>query len=412
MLRARAFLRLGNAEAALAELPDARGLQSSESRDRGEVHLLRAVAQSRLGNGEQARDTFRDALVYSISSADPALEAEVEFYKGLTALGEECLDEARDACQRGLDVAGETRILMRNEGNIPLGHVVSRIQELLGVIDTAEGRYSDWLSHARLALETYDSCAIPDVYIEAFALRNLTILARDFDITDDARVLSTRVPALAWTEDLCRVEFTTVEALGWCSALRGDSVGALRLFRRAETAASTAPERIIVGVDRVLLAREFGHRALVVEEIEHALNLAHGYDWENAAGDSRDALLFLAQAAAAIAPVGARAMIDRYSAIRKSMDITFTARLEPRARAEEAYTQGLVLRAEGRLTASAERLQAAFETWESIGYEWRAARAALELAELDAGDVFRLAVRRELIQRPDSVFSGRARLVA
>jgi len=39
-------------------------------------------------------------------------------------------------------------------------------------------------------------------------------------------------------------------------------------------------------------------------------------------------------------------------------------------------------------------------------------RAALELAELNAGDVFRLAVRRELKRRPDSLFSSRARLVA
>ena len=38
--------------------------------------------------------------------------------------------------------------------------------------------------------------------------------------------------------------------------------------------------------------------------------------------------------------------------------------------------------------------------------------AALELTELDAGDVFRLAVRRELKRRPNSIFSVRARLVA
>lgn len=119
----------------------------------------------------------------------------------------------------------------------------------------------------------------------------------------------------------------------------------------------------------------------------------------------------LAQAAAAIAPVDAREMLDRHTSLRNSIDSTFAARIEPHARAEEAHTQGLVLRAEGRIAASAERLETAFETWERIGYEWRAARAAL-LAELNAGEVFRLAVRRELFQRPDSIFSGRARLIA
>ena len=81
-------------------------------------------------------------------------------------------------------------------------------------------------------------------------------------------------------------------------------------------------------------------------------------------------------------------------------------------RAEEAYTAGLLLRAEGNLDASTDSLANAFETWKSIGYEWRASRAALELAELDAGDVFRFAVRRELNTRPDSIFAERARLVA
>ena len=151
---------------------------------------------------------------------------------------------------------------------------------------------------------------------------------------------------------------------------------------------------------------------MVIEEIEYAVKIANGFDWEKAAGDSRDALLFLAQVAAAIAPVDAREIVDKYTAIRNSMDITFAARIEPRARAEEAYTHGLVLRAEGRITGSMERLEVAFETWKSIGYEWRAARAALELAELDAGEMFRLAVRQELFRRPDSIFSGRARLIA
>lgn len=410
-LRARALLRLGDPEAALVALTN-RQSQVSEIRDLGEIALLRAVAQSRLGAEQQSQDAFQEATAYSISSADSTLEAEVEFYNGLMAFGKESLFEARMACHRGIDAARRPDTFGRNRGYVPLEHVVSRIEELLGVIAAAEGRYGDLLTYARAALRTLDSNATPDVFQEAFALKNLSIVARDFDVAEDARLVSKRVSALEWSEDICRVEFTAVEALAWCSALRGDSVQALRHFRRAELVASTTPERILVGVDRALIAREYGHRAMVTEEIEHALNAARGFNWENAAGDYRVALLTLAQAAAATAPADAREMLDRHTSIRNSMDRTFAARIEPRARAEEAYTQGLVLRAEGRLAASADRLETAFETWGRIGYEWRAARAALELAELDAGEVFRLAVRRELVRRPDSIFSNRARLVA
>ena len=410
-LRARAFLRLGDAESALSALTGPFD-HDFKRNDRAEIALLQGAAYSHLGNAGQAGDFLRDAFVYSISSTNPALEAETEYYVGLTALGDDSLDEAIVACNRGLEIASNLRQTQKVEGSIPLGHVIARIYTLLAVVASSDGRYRDATQHARLSLSTHDACPIHDVHVQAIALKNLAIAARDFDLSEDVRLLSQRVPALEWTQDLRDVEFTTVEALGWCSALRGDSVNALRLFRRASTVASTIPEHVLVSVDRALLAREFGHRAMVAEEIEHAVEVANGFDWGQASGDSRDALLFLAQAAAAIAPVDAREMVDRYTAIRNSMDITFAARLEPRARAEEAYTQGIVLRAEGRIAASKERLEVAFETWTSIGYEWRAARAALELAELDAGEVFRLAVRQELFKRPASIFSGRARLIA
>jgi hypothetical protein len=411
-LRARAYLRLGNPDAALHTLANTRNEDSARSRDRGEIALLQAVAFHRLKDNDRSRTAFQDAHAHSISAADPALEAEVEFYEALTALGEGHLHYAREACQRGLDIANAVHMSPPTRGYIPVEHVVSRTHELLGVIDAAEGRYGDLLHQARKSLVTHDNCTIADVYIEAFALRNLAVLARDFDMPEDAELVSKRVPAVAWTEDVCRVEFTAVEALGWCSALRGDSVQALRHFRQAEFVASTTPERILVGVDRALIAREFGHRALVIEEIEHALYAARRFNWENAAGDYRVALLTLAQATAATAPEDARQILNLHTSLRNSIDSTFAARIEPRARAEEAYTQGLVLRAEGRLAASAERLESAFETWDSIGYEWRAARAALELAELNAGEIFRLAVRRELFKRPNSIFSDRARLIA
>ena len=157
---------------------------------------------------------------------------------------------------------------------------------------------------------------------------------------------------------------------------------------------------IIISVDRSLVARDAGHLAMLIEELTYATKLARAFDWESSAGDTRYALLTLAQVAAPIEVGNAREMLDRHTAIRNAIDSTSLARVEPGTRAEEAYTNGLVLRAEGRLAASVERFQATFETWGAIGFEWRVARAALELTEFDAGGVFRLAVRRELQQCP------------
>ena len=347
-LRARVQLRLGFPDAALIALRD---VGAEENRDRAELSLLRAIGQSRVGNEIQAQSSFQEAFVFGVSAMDCAIEAEVQFYLGLSAFGGDDLKRARGHCEKALVLAIPRQTFGALQGSVPLEHVVARTQELLGLVEAAEGQYRAFFDQARASLVTLDSCEIPDLFQEAFALRNLAILARDFDIETDAAVLMGRAQAFAWTEDIRRVEFTTAEALGWCSALRGNNVEALRLFRRAERAASSDPERIMVGVDRALFAREFGHLPMVIEEVEHALDIADAFDWEKAAGDYRVALLTLAQAAASISGSRARMTLDRYTSIRNAMDGTFVARVEPRARAEEAYTHGLVLRAEGRLSA-------------------------------------------------------------
>lgn len=409
-LRARAYLRLGNAEEALASLWDER---VTGGRDRAELAMLRGAANSRLGHQTRAASEFVDAVVYAVSAAEAPLEAEVYFYQGLFALGRGELDDAREACARALERARTPELfpLASREDVVPPEHVVARVEELLGIVDGASGDYSAQIAHAREALAVYEASGTTDVYVEAFALRNLAILARDFDLPD-AGTVRERAGRLAWTEDIARVHFTTAEALGWCAALRGDAVAALGLFRAAADAATTVPERVLIAVDRARLAREAGYAPMSIEEIDYALESASTLDWNDAAGDYRNVLLDLAVAAAPVAPLGARGALERYGAIRKAMDPTFASRIEARVRAEEDFAHGIVLRAEGRLDESRRRLESAFATWTAIGYEWRAGYAALELSEIGAGDVFRLAVRRELATRPNSFYANRAAAIA
>ena len=407
LLRARAFLRLSDPKRAKNALDR---VEPSGDRDRSESSLLLAVARARMGD-EDAASFMRDAFVYSVSSLDAALEAEVEYYRAALAFADGKLSKANQACLRALDVAS-TGNASKAGGIVPLAHVISRTEELLGVIGAGEGDYGKWQRYAQAALATLDGCHTRDAFQEAFALRNLALLARDFDTNQDANALAERIRTFEWTADLTRPRFATLESLGWCSALRGDVPGALRNFRNAADAATIVPERVNVAVDRALIARELGHRAMVTEEVGHALELTDNYDWNQAPGDYCLVLLPLAQIAAALDATRARKALKTYGHIRDSMDSAYVGRLELRVRAEESYAHGIVLRAEGRTSASGERLQNAFTMWTRIGFEWRAARAALELAELNAGDVYRLAVRRDLLQRPASIFAQRARLVA
>ncbi len=373
---------------------------------------MRAVAHSRLGNADVAVDGFQAARVYAISASDGVLEAEVEFYCGLHAFGDGAIARARASCLLGLEAFTMPTSLAVAPRVVVAAHVKSKLQELLGLSDAAQGRYAEQLPHARAALATLDDCPVAEVYQTSFAVANLAILVRDFDLRADSDAIAARVGALAWTDDISRVKFRTVEALAWSSALRGDAVGALRWLRLAAGAASTLPEVIAVAVDRAVFARELGHRAMAAEELEYALKLSRECRWEATADDHRETLLCLAQAVSFLSAAHGREVLERYANIRTAMSAVVASRLEARVRAEEAYAHGVVLRADGRLAASVERLSAAFAIWDEIGYEWRAGRAAVELAELNAGEVFRLAVDRELRRRPESMFSVRARLVA
>ncbi len=408
-LRARALLRLGDVSSALEET----GSEFDGSyRDRSEIAMLRGVALSRLGKAEESDHALFDARVYAISAGDRTREAEAEYSLAFVAFGDGDLDGARSACRRGLNCSDTST----SEGGrlvVPLEHVAARLQELLGILDAADGRYREALVHARATLHTLGACEFRDVWQEAFAIANLAALVRDLDdLQPDARLVSEFVTRLQWTDELAPTQFRALESLAWWAMLRGEHVEALRLFRRVSGVTTTVPQQIVLGVGRAIHASGLGQSAIAAEEIEHGLTLSETFDWENAAGDSRVFLLELARAAAAISPARARRVLQRYSAIRAAMPTACVSRLEARIHAEEAYAYGIVLRAEGRLHASTERLQKAFHTWGSIGCAWRAACVAVELAELNAGDVFRLAIRRELRVRPDSFFAQRARLVA
>ena len=379
---------------------------------RSDFALLSAVAAGRLGQAEKASKLFIEARVFAISSNDISLESEGDYYRALAAFGANDLTEAAAICDQTLATIGLKNSTPRCGGMIPLDHVTSRVLELRGMIYGIEGSYDAHATFSRAALAKLDASIVPDVFQEAFALRNLTILARDFDVVSDAAAMQDRVPSLSWTEDLAAVGFATYEALAWCLALRGDCIGALRNLRAAEKHITSGAEGVILSVDRAVFAREHGHIPMVVDELEHAADLARGVNWNDAAGDTRDALLSLAQAAAPMSSRLAREMLDRYTNISKAMNPNYASRIEPRTRAQENFTHGLVLRSEGRDHASMERLTDAFQIWHAIGYEWRASRAAVELAEMNAGEKYKLVVRREISQRPTSIFAARARLVA
>jgi len=407
LLEARAHLRISDPESALSALA---AVSVPTGAERAEQAMLAAATLGRLGRASGAEAAFAEARAFGISAGSPILDGELAYYTALAAVGAGDLEQAHAFVEESLEALEGVTI---NEGGAVLNraHVVARLNEMLVVIDASRGRYRDVIRHSRSVWSALTSTPERDVFLEGHALKNLAIVARDFTL-DDAEEISERVAGLAWTPELSTVGFVAFEATSWCAALRGDLPEAFWRLRSASAAATSIPERLLLCVDRALLAREAGYDAMAKEEIRYALSLVDRFEWEHAPGDLRVALPLLAQVVAPVSAAAARRVLNRYSAIGDAIDVRSTARSEARFRAEVEFSHGVVLRAEGRLDESSTRLCAAFQTWTAIGHEWRAAIAAIELAELRAGDVFRLAVRRELSRRPTSFFASRARAVA
>ena len=373
-----------------------------------ERYALLAAAFTRLGRFDEAADSLTNARAYAYGSCSTGLEAEVEYFAGLSAYAQGDIAEFEDANHRILtfaeaaDAFGDTASFA-----VPLAHTRARAYEALGAVALARGRYHDQASYARKALREIDDAPFPDVWIAATNVMNLALLASNYDLFEHVEYLRERLAAMPWTQDLAFRRFASLDAFGWHLALRGDNIGAFRQFRIAGAAATTCPERVLASVNRARLSYELGHEPIAIEELEHALELSKQFDWNGVGDDERPALLQLAQAAAAIVPDEANIALQQYRKLRTRFSALSLSPVEPWHAAEEDFTEGLIARAKGNPIRAIDCFLKAHEKWTAVSIDWGAARAAIELAELGAGERFVREARREAVKRPASWMARR-----
>jgi len=410
LLYARALLRLaqpGDAVDVLQATPvDGHALLA-------ERFALLAASLTRLGRFDDAADALTNARAYAYGSCSVALEAEVEYFSGLGAYARGDLAGLEAASHRILalgeqrDAAGDAP-----EYVVPLAHTRARAFEALGAVALSRGLYHDQASCTRKALRELDGARVTDVWIAAVNVTNLAVLAGNYDLFEHVEYLRERLASTPWTEELASRRFTALDAFGWHLALRGDNIGAFRQFRIAADVASTLPDRVLASVSRAHLAHELGHEPVAVEELEHALALSKSFDWDETSDEKRVVLLHLAEAAAGIAPEEARTALERYRKIRTKLATLSLTRIEPWIAAGEDFTEGLLARAEGNRLKAIDSLLKAHERWSEVLIDWRAAGAAIELAELGAGERFVREARREAVRRPASWLARRVAALA
>jgi len=365
--------------------------------------VLLGAAATRLGKTSDAVSWLSEALAYSVGLDGYAQKAEVEYYAGLLAFSEG--DVAELALRAQAIVDGPTAEAFTDSA-VPLAHTRARAYEALTLAAWAEGDYLSAAEQARRALDEMRGAPTIDAWIYSQSMVNLAVCARDFDRPADAVYIAERLNDIEWLPAIASRQFDVLTCLGWADALEGNHVGAFRRFRLADRKAPSGPDRVLASLWRASLAEELGQHIIAEEELSNAIDLSGTVDWERSPSDRRLALLLFAQVAAPTMPEEARKALNRYRNIRSALSVLTSASAEPRIRAEEAFANGRIARADGNAAAALDAYMRAYEIWSSIGLLWRAALAAVELCELGV-DGFREPAFAYARRRPHSWLARR-----
>ncbi len=404
VLRARAALRVGRPEVGLDTIEAIDDAMLPTHRARAEVLTLRGALYSRSRDFDRARETLDNARVFAFGSASAATEAEYHFYESVHSFAIGDLDGTDRNAEHAFAV--EPSRFDYGKTFVPVANTLARALLLRGHVAAAREQYREQLDFVRDAIAEADRAATPDLWISASFLMHLAFHVRDFDLVEDAKTLRT-CGGKAWPAELNPMKFEIHRALGWSSALRGDHFNAFREFCAMSDYATTPAHKVLATVERAYLSRELGESHAARDAIEYASKLTDSINW-NHVGEERIGLAQLAQELAAFDAPRAGKLFERYRAIKGKLSPGLLNTVDRRARAYECLAEGTVLRANRAIPAAVERFQEAFEIFDSVGYRWRAATAALPLAELFQRPSYVEYVRREAADRPNSWLERRA----
>ncbi|MBV8344693.1 MAG: helix-turn-helix transcriptional regulator [Candidatus Eremiobacteraeota bacterium] len=241
-------------------------------------------------------------------------------------------------------------------------------------------------------------------YLEEWfhAVHNIAVLGRELPMPEAADVARAEVEAdVEWPPDLAIQHFQALKAVGWSCALRGDLLGCFRYLRAAERTRPSPAFEAIVLLDRAYFARILGERNWACDEIEKAEVLFDRIDWNEAPGDERIGLLLMAEAIVDASPEKAHYFLARFNGLDKMRSPFALFAFDQRCEAYAAYCEGFV-RLESGEGGAEEPLRKAWALFDRIGYDWRAGRTALRLAEATGKERWRHLAEDKLEQYPRS----------
>ncbi|MDQ2865112.1 MAG: hypothetical protein M3R51_02690, partial [Candidatus Eremiobacteraeota bacterium] len=346
----------------------------------------------RQGDSEAANEAWVDARTLSSGIPAAGIKAELNYYVALSAWSSKDLDETESIAQESL---AEHHSEPSNSATLPLAVSSAFTYELLSLVAGIRERYDTQVGFLQRGLAVLASLPERHIWAEASLLNNVASIIPEVRMPHIAQIVREYASQLPWTDEMPGWAYNVYRALGWSEALDGNEIAAFRDLRDAEAHAPSIPRRIEAILDRSFLFASIGEKISARERFDEAEQLCAKVDWNATEGEDRYALLWGAELAASFNPKRAAAMIRRYKAIRKPMNPLHAASSKLRRwQAYESDAFGIVACQNGELEVGVRHLQNALSVWDSLGFEWRAAKTARAIARLTKIDAHAADARR------------------
>jgi DNA-binding CsgD family transcriptional regulator len=384
LLRARISLK--NDAAAALEYLTRRSSLFTNSAAQAESIMLQGVAYARLGDARSASSRFKEAASFCPPSTDLALE--IVYQRAAALWIERKLDQAE-------------RVLAPVEP-VATGTLAIEIRVLRGAIQAARGNISQQAAILIEALRLVHATPDPSTLHWAIVASQIAYLARELPSATLRTDAHRELPKIPWTNDLTELRYRMLRAVAWCHALEGDDFNAFRRLKEAAAVTPSAAWRVMSFCDRAYLATALAEPRWAEQELRDAHELASTITWSALDGEERFALLLLAELYAPRDSALALSYVAQYRSNTGRYNRTLSSSNDRRVGAMEAYSTGVVQRAIGDLSEAIRLFREAWTVSDAIGYDWRAGRTALALAELTGDAGWRERAKEKLREYPRS----------
>jgi DNA-binding CsgD family transcriptional regulator len=368
ILRSRLYLR-EKPSLAVAFLTDVLPRLHVET-SQAEALLVLGAAYARVSDFRDAKSKFdlADRKLTGDSSPVEQVRAELAYQRAAALWMQRKIAEA----ERELAPALDARLR---------GSYIEALT-LRGALYAAREKYESQAGVLLEALRSVTSVEPVNVYHWAHVTAQLSYLSRELPNQSIRNVAFEQVDRVPWTADLGAMEFNALKAVGWRRALEGDYINAFRYLKRASSRAPTAAWRVMASCDRAYLAASLGEPRWAEQERDDAANLAEQVEWRAINSEERIALLLLAELYAPHDGALAMSYVARFQETGDRFSAVLSSNGDRRVEAMVAYSLGFVHQHLDEPVDAEASYKESFEIYADLGYEWRAARAAVGLAQV------------------------------